>query len=93
MNESIELAKKLKADIEKEPLIKEYRRVKALIESDEEISLLKKNIALAKAHHNEERHKVLLEKYNSHPLVINYQSLQEEVNTYLLEIAKIVNKK
>lgn len=93
MNDSIELAKQLKSEIEKEPLIIEYRRVKALMESNDEISALKRDIALAKAHHNDELHKRLLNKYNSHPLVNNYEVLKEEVNDYLNQISKIINKK
>lgn len=93
MNDAIELAKELKEEILKEPLIVEYFRIKRLVESNEEINALKRDIALAKAHHEDEFHKELLVKYNSHPLVVNYNTLKEEVNEYLSEISKIVNKK
>lgn len=93
MNDAIELAKELKEEILKEPLIVEYFRIKRLVESNEEINDLKRDIALAKAHHEDELHKELLAKYNSHPLVVNYNTLKEEVNEYLSEISKIVNKK
>ena len=93
MSDPIEIAKELKEEILKDPLIVEYLRIKRLYESDEEISSLKQDIALAKAHHNDELHKELLAKYNSHPLVVNYNVLKDEVNDYLLEISKIVNKK
>lgn len=93
MNDAIELAKELKEEILKEPLIVEYFRIKRLVESNEEINALKRDIALAKAHHEDELHKELLAKYNSHPLVVNYNTLKEEVNEYLSEISKIVNKK
>ncbi len=93
MNDAIELAKELKEEIFKEPLIVEYFRIKILVESNEEINALKRDIALAKAHHEDELHKELLAKYNSHPLVVNYNTLKEEVNEYLSEISKIVNKK
>ena len=91
MNDPIALAKELKEEILKEPLIVEYLRVKQLVESNDEINLLKKDIALAKAHHEDESHKKLLAKYNTHPLVANYNVLKEEVNEYLQEISKIVN--
>ena len=39
MNESIKLAKELKEEILKEPLIVEYLRVKELVESNEEINI------------------------------------------------------
>ena len=93
MNESIKLAKELKEEILKEPLIVEYLRVKELVEKDDEINSLKKQIALAKAHKDNDLHKSLLDRYNNHPLVVNYNVLKEEVNEYLLEISKIVNKK
>jgi len=93
MNDAIELAKELKEEILKDPLIVEYFRIKRLVESNEEINALKRDIALAKAHHEDEFHKELLAKYNSHPLVVNYNTLKEEVNEYLSEISKIVNKK
>ena len=93
MNDPIELAKELKEEILKDPLVVEYLRVKKLYESNDEINQLKRDIALAKAHHNDGLHKELLDKFNSHPLVVNYNFLKAEVNEYLLEISKIVNKK
>ena len=93
MNDSIELANKLKEEIEKEPLIIEYRRIKNLLENDNELNSLKKEIALAKANKDNKLHKTLLEKYKSHPLVVNYETLKEEVGNYLEEISKIINKK
>lgn len=93
MNDPIELAKELKEEILKEPLIIEYLRVKQIVESDIEINSLKKEIALAKIHNDDKTHKELLNKYNSHPLIANYNVLKEEVNNYLSEISKIVNKK
>ena len=93
MSDPIELAKEFKVEIEKEPLIIEYRRVKSLIDSNEEIASLKKEIALAKVHKDDKLHKELLDKYHNHPLIVNYEVLKEEVNSYLSEISKIVNKK
>lgn len=93
MSDSIKLAKELKGEILKEPLIEEYFRVKNLLDSDVEINLLKKEIALAKIHNYNKLHQDLLSRYNNHPLVVNYNVLKEEVNEFLLEISKIVNKK
>ena len=93
MSDSLKRAQELKLEIEKEPLINEYRRIKSLVDNDEEISRLKKEIALAKVNKDDELHKELLNKYHSHPLVNNLEILKEEVNGYLLEISKIVNKK
>ena len=35
----------------------------------------------------------LLERYNSHPLIVNLNALEDEVAEYLNQISKIVNKK
>ena len=93
MSDPIKLAQELKLELEKDPLIIEFRRVKSLMESDKEINQLKKDIALAKVHKDNKLHKELLERYHSHPLVANYETLQNEVSELLLEISKIVNKK
>jgi len=93
MSDSIKLATELKEEILKEPLIVEYLRVKNLLDSDVEINSLKKEIALAKTHNDNKLHHDLLTRYNNHPLVVNYNVLKEEVNDFLLEISKIVNKK
>lgn len=93
MNDSIKIAHELKIEIEKEPLIIEYRRIKSLVDNDIEISNLKKEIALAKVHNNETLHKELLDKYHNHPLINNLEVLKEEVNAYLNQISEIVNKK
>lgn len=92
MNKSIELAVELKKEIENDPLIKEYRRIKDLVDSDQDIAKLKKEIALAKTSNNNSLHKELLKKYHEHPLISNLEVLKEEVNDYLSEISKIVNK-
>lgn len=93
MDKIIELAKELKTELNNLPLFQEYQRVKQLIDNSEEIEGLKKEIALAKLHHEDERHKQLLDEYNSHPLIVNYESLKIEVYNYLKQISEIVNKK
>ncbi len=93
MNESIEIAKELKGELEKIPLIQEYRKVKTLLENDSELKELKAQITKAKLNNDVELHKSLLDKYNSHPMVNNYQVLQEEVYEYLKQVSDIVNKK
>ena len=93
MSNPIELAKELKAEIDKEPVVIEYKRIKSLIDCNEELQELKRQIALAKAHKDNDLHKSLLAKYNNHPLIINYQVLKEEVSGLLQEISNIVNKK
>ena len=48
MSDSLKLAQDLKLEIEKEPLIIEYRRIKSLVDNDEDISRLKKRLRLPK---------------------------------------------
>ena len=93
MDKILELTTQLKEEIDNLPLFQEYLRVKQLINESEEIEGLKKEIALAKIHHDDERHKELLDQYNSHPLIVNYESLKAEVYDYLKHISEIVNKK
>ena len=93
MDRITELANELKKELDNLPLFQEYKRVKALVNSSSEIQGLKKQIALAKAHHENDRHKALLEEYNSHPLIVNLNALENEVYDYLKQISDIVNKK
>ena len=93
MDEILKLAKELKDEIDKLPLFQEYNRVKKLLEDDPEIKQLKKEIALAKSRGDDNTHQELLARYNNHPLVVNYTSLQIEVYEYLKQVSDIVNKK
>ena len=93
MDDTIKIAEELKSELDKLPLFIEYKKVKNEIVNSDELNSLKKQIALAKQSNDLETHKALLNKYNSHPLMINYQSLQEEVYEYLKQVSDIVNKK
>ena len=93
MSKTIEIAKELKGELDKLPLFQEYKRVKSLVESNEEIQELKVRIAKAKARGEDKLHKELLNRYNNYPLIVNLQELEKEAVDYLSQIAKIVNKK
>ncbi len=93
MDKITELATELKKELDDLPLFKEYKRVKKLVDSSNEIEELKKQIALAKFHNESEKHKAFLEQYNSHPLIVNLNALENEVYDYLKQISEIVNKK
>ncbi len=91
MDKIIEEAKSLRSDIDSLPEIQEYYHLKELMEKDEELSRLRKEIArLAKEGKTEER-KNLLEIYNSHPLVNNYNIAMEEAKSILRTIKDIIN--
>ena len=91
MDKIIEEAKSLRSDIDSLPEIQEYYRLRELMEKDEELSRLRKEIArLANEGKTEER-KNLLEIYNSHPLVNNYNIAMEEAKSILRSIKDIIN--
>lgn len=91
MDKIIEEAKSLRNGIDSLPEIQEYYRLKNLMENDEELATLRKEIArLAQEGKNEER-KNLLEIYNNHPLVNNYNLAMEEAKSILLAIKDIIN--
>lgn len=93
MSKTIEIAKELKQELDALPLFQEYKRVKNLVENSDELNSLKQEIVKAKASNKDSLHKELLERYNSHPLIINLKALEDEVAEYLNQISKIVNKK
>ena len=91
MDKIIEEAKSLREDIDSLPEIQEYYRLRDLMENDKELSRLRIEIArLAKEGKLEER-KNLLEIYNSHPLVNNYNIALEEAKSILRTIKDIIN--
>lgn len=90
MNRAIELTYELKKEIDSLPLFQEYKRIKELVDSSEELNELKKEIARTS---DKEKKNELLKQYNSHPLMINYKELETEVSEYLLQICEIINKK
>ena len=91
MNRAIELTYELKKELDSLPLFQEYKRVKEIIDNSSEINELKKEIA--RNVNNKEKHKALLEQYNSNPIVSNFKELESEVSEYLKEICEIINKK
>lgn len=91
MNKAIELTYELKKEIDKLTLFQEYKRIKSLVDESIEIKELKKEIA--KSSNDKTKHQVLLEQYNTHPLIVNLDALEKEVSDYLREICEIINKK
>lgn len=91
MNNIIENARALKSELENTPLIQEYKKIKVLYESSEEIKELKKQIVRAKNENRLDDQQNLKNIYDKHPLVMNYLSLKEEVSSLLKEICDIIN--
>ncbi len=90
MDEIILKAKELRKDIDNLPEIKEYYRLKILYENDEELRKMRKEIARLSSLHKEEEKKNLLNIYNNHPLVNNYEAAKEEAQKILLTIKNII---
>lgn len=93
MDKIIELTNELKSELDKLPLFQEYKSLKKEVEESDELKKLKKEIVRAKNENRSDDHKLLLEKYNTHPLVTNFNMIEEEVKNYLKQISEILNKK
>ena len=93
MDRIIELTQELKDELDKLPLFQEYKSLKKEIEESSEIKALKKEIVRAKNENRLDDHKALLKEYDNHPLVANFNIIEEEVKNYLKQISEILNKK
>ena len=90
MDKIIEEAKSLREDIDSLPEIKEYYRLKELYENDQTLKEMRRDIARLKSEGKEEERNNLLQIYNSHPLVNNYEMAKEEAERILLVIKNII---
>ncbi|MBO6047445.1 MAG: YlbF family regulator [Erysipelotrichaceae bacterium] len=97
-----EAAHRLNELILEDPLIKEYQQYESWIKGSdlEELEASIKNMQqelLEKKALNEDiteleaRYNQAQEEFSSHPLVVNYLYLKEEVNNRLLEIESMIN--
>lgn len=84
-------AKKLREEIDNLPTVQEYYHLKSLYEADEELANMRREIARLKNEGKEEERKNLLEIYNNHPLVNNYELAKQEVESLLLVIKNIID--
>ena len=90
MDEVIEVTKKLKKSLLELPEIKEYLKLKDLYEKDESLKQMRRDIARLKNEGKEEERNNLLNIYNNHPLVNNYNLAKEEVKEILQTIRDII---
>ena len=90
MDEVIEVSKKLKESLLELPEIKEYLKLKDLYEKDESLKQMRRDIARLKNEGKEEERNNLLNIYNNHPLVNNYNLAKEEVKEILQTIRDII---
>ena len=90
MDKVIEKANELSSEIQNTPEVKEYLRLKKLVESDKELAELRINIARCTNDNNFAERNNLLKIYNSNPLVSNYETAKENVRSLLLTIKQII---
>ena len=91
MDKIVQDAKKLREEIDNLPTVQEYYHLKSLYETDEELANMRREIARLKNEGKEEERKNLLEIYNNHPLVNNYELAKQEVESLLLVIKNIID--
>ena len=90
MDKVIELAKELREEINNLPEVIEYNKLKKILENDEELKAMRKEIARLKMEGKEEERNNLLKVYNFHPLVNNFYLAEQEVQSILLTIKNII---
>ena len=93
MDKIIELTEELKLALEEEPLFIEYKKVKNEVDNSSELNELKKLIVRAKNENRLDDHKVLVNQYENHPMMLNFRQLEIEMYDYLSEVSNILNKK
>ena len=81
------LSKKLKEELNKEELVKQYLEVKNCFENDAELASMRSEIASLQAN-SPPLYKEMKNKYESHPLVANYYALKDELYDLLKEVEK-----
>ena len=86
MDEVINAAKELKRAIDNLPLTKEYYFLSNLLENDESLKEMRKEIARLAFEGKEQERENLLKVYNNNPLVSNYQAIKSELTDLLKEI-------
>ena len=92
----------LKEQLINEPIVKEYFRLLSLIENDEQLSILDKEIKFHQKlmstninndeiyFKDKEIYESKLNKYNNHPLIINFNNTKDEVAALLQQIEQIL---
>lgn len=91
MDKVIETSKELRQLIDEIPEVKEYLKLKELFENDETLKQLRSDIARLEKEGKREEKNNLLEIYNSHPLVNNFNIAKEEITNILQTIKQILS--
>ncbi|HPS19251.1 MAG TPA: YlbF family regulator [Bacilli bacterium] len=92
MDKIAQLTDELASDLQELPEIKEFLRLKKLMETNKELADMRSNIARLTQDNKEEEKANLLAIYNSHPLVNNYNIAKEEAARILRTIQNILSE-
>ena len=90
MDKIIQLAKELRKEIDDLPEMKEYLKLKQLLEDNRELKNMRSDIARLTNEGKLKERDNLLSIYNSHPLVNNFYLAKEEIKTILQTIKNII---
>ena len=89
MTDPIEIALEIREKISELPEAKEYLRLKEIIDKDEEIQQLQKSIIELQNSDKKQEGKELQKKLNEMPIIINFQTVKEQLAETLRSIADI----
>ena len=90
MDNGIELAKEISEQIAELPEAKEYLRLKKIIDEDEEIKNLQKEIVSLQHEGEKAKADELLKKLNAMPIVINFEEIRGQLADTLKVISNIL---
>ena len=90
MDNLLDLAKEIQEKILDLPEAKEYLRLKKIIDEDEEIQSLKKEIVSFQKNGEKEKADELLKKLNAMPIVINFEEIRGQLADTLKVISNIL---
>ena len=91
MNKTDEALQKLSEELYKLPEVKEFLLLKEAVEKNAELKAMRLEIARLTNEGKKEEHDNLLSVYNSHPLVVNYLAMRDEVISLLSQIKDILS--
>lgn len=90
MNDPVEIALEIRDKISELPETKEYLRLKEIIDNDEEIQTLQKEIISLQNADKKEEAKELSNKLNSMPIIIDFQIVKEQLADTLRLVSDIL---
>ena len=90
MDNPIELAEQIKDKICDLPEAKEYLRLKKIIDEDEEINKLQKEIVLLRSNGKAEEANALTNKLNAMPIIVNFEAVRAQLADTLKVISNIL---